>query len=76
MWCPKCGMDSRVVETEKLSKTVSRVRWCRNPACRHLFETHEVLAGKKEGLALAAQTTPPAAPDTPDRLPAAQAPSG
>ena len=59
MWCPKCGMDTRVVETEKLSKTVSRVRWCRNPVCRHLFETHEVLAIKKGRRAEAASTLPP-----------------
>ncbi len=50
MWCPKCGMDTRVVETEKLNKTVCRVRWCRNGACRHLFQTHEVIAsGRPRG---------------------------
>jgi hypothetical protein len=56
MWCPKCGMDTRVVETEKLNKTVSRVRWCRNAACRHLFETHEVVATGRTRKTLEVQT--------------------
>lgn len=43
MWCPQCGTDTRVLETDKLGETVTRVRWCRNGGCRFLFETHEVL---------------------------------
>jgi transcriptional regulator NrdR family protein len=42
MWCPRCGKDTRVLETDKLGETVTRVRWCRNSGCRFLFETHEV----------------------------------
>lgn len=42
MWCPRCGKDTRVLETDKLGQTVTRVRWCRNSGCRFLFETHEV----------------------------------
>lgn len=42
MWCPRCGKDTRVLETDKLAETVTRVRWCRNSGCRFLFETHEV----------------------------------
>ena len=45
MWCPHCGTDTRVLETDKLSKTVTRVRWCRNGDCRFLFETQEVVSG-------------------------------
>jgi len=43
MWCPRCGKDTRVVETDKLLDTVTRVRWCRNKECRHLFQTYEVI---------------------------------
>jgi len=45
MWCPQCGTDTRVLETDKLDKAVVRVRWCRNEACRFLFETCEALTG-------------------------------
>jgi len=43
MWCPQCGTDTRVLETDKQGETVSRIRWCRNGGCRFLFETHEVM---------------------------------
>lgn len=46
MWCPQCGDDTRVLETDKLNKAVTRVRWCRNEACRFLFETHEAVSGE------------------------------
>lgn len=59
MWCPVCGMDTRVLETDKLTDTVTRVRWCRNSGCRHLFETHEVISEKKPRAA--AQERRPAA---------------
>lgn len=49
MWCPQCGKDTRVVETEKLTDTVTRVRWCRNSGCKLLFETRELLTGKLGG---------------------------
>lgn len=45
MWCPRCGGDTRVLETDKSDETVTRVRWCRNGQCRWLFETHEVVTG-------------------------------
>ena len=45
MQCPNCGTDSRVVETDKLPKTVTRIRWCRNEQCRNLFETQEIIMG-------------------------------
>jgi len=48
MWCPQCGKDTRVVETEKLTDTVTRVRWCRNSGCKLLFETREVLTAGSE----------------------------
>jgi len=59
MWCPRCGKDTRVLETDKLGETVTRVRWCRNSGCRFLFETHEVYveAALKQ---CAAGVTPPA----------------
>lgn len=44
MWCPRCGKDTRVLETDKLGETVIRVRWCRSGGCRFLFETHEVFS--------------------------------
>ncbi|MFZ5427507.1 MAG: hypothetical protein ACOZEN_11060 [Thermodesulfobacteriota bacterium] len=49
MWCPQCGKDTRVVETEKLTDTVTRVRWCRNGGCKLLFETRESLTEKLGG---------------------------
>ena len=45
MQCPNCGMDTRVVETDKLPETVTRIRWCRNDQCRNLFETRETIMG-------------------------------
>ncbi|GFK93844.1 hypothetical protein NNJEOMEG_01680 [Fundidesulfovibrio magnetotacticus] len=45
MWCPQCGTDTRVLETDKLDRAVVRVRWCRNESCRFLFETHEAITG-------------------------------
>lgn len=60
MWCPRCGKDTRVLETDKLGETVTRVRWCRNSGCRFLFETHEVcVEGALRQCAKAAE--PPAA---------------
>jgi len=45
MLCPNCGTDTRVVETDKLTDTVTRIRWCRNEQCRNLFETREIIMG-------------------------------
>ncbi len=48
MWCPKCGQETRVLETDKLTTTVARVRWCKNDACRHLFQTLEIVSRAQE----------------------------
>lgn len=45
MLCPNCGTDSRVVETDKLPTSVTRIRWCRNEHCKNLFETQERIMG-------------------------------
>ena len=44
MLCPNCGQESRVIETDKLENTVVRVRWCKNPKCRQIFETQEAVS--------------------------------
>lgn len=42
MLCPKCGADTRVIETDKMVKAVIRVRKCTNENCKHHFETNEI----------------------------------
>ncbi|MBE2186768.1 MAG: hypothetical protein IAE99_08360 [Rhodothermales bacterium] len=42
--CPECGSGSRVSQTRSLGSVVVRERVCRNPACRHVFDTREIAA--------------------------------
>jgi hypothetical protein len=65
MWCPQCGDDTRVLETDKLNKAVTRVRWCRNEACRFLFETHEAVSGAVVRTDLVPPSPPPGRPGRP-----------